>query len=248
MGACFPSGCAVCGRWPALPSGSPVCNDCAHAFTRPVSRCPRCALVLPTDHAGCMACADNPSPLAACFAAVDYAYPWQGLIHRFKFASQPAWAHWFADMLWQQPALRQLASSCDWWLPIPLTGHRLGERGYNQAWELTKALHRQALRAAHTHGAMPAVPRHDVLLKLADTSDQHALKRSARLANLRAAYCVSPRAADTLPGKSVLLVDDVMTTGATLHAAARTLLHAGAAQVSAVVFARTPPPDVDSAE
>lgn len=257
LGACFPSGCAVCGRWPALPAGKPVCGDCSQAFAAPVARCPTCALALPSDkgagagattHIGTHTCTDcqaHPTPLAACFAAVDYGYPWQRLIHRFKFANEPAWAAWFADMLWQQPALHPLACTCDWWLPIPLTRHRLGERGYNQAWELTKALHRQAAGSTATGGP---TPRHDMLLKVTDTAAQHHLDRPARQANLRAAYAVHPNAADALVGKSVLLVDDVMTTGATLHAAARTLLHAGAASVSAVVFARTPAPEADSAE
>ncbi|MBY0465088.1 MAG: ComF family protein [Burkholderiales bacterium] len=248
FGACFPSGCAVCGRWPALPAGKPVCTDCAHAFANAATRCPRCALAMPQGHALCTECATHPSPLTACIAAVDYVYPWQGLIHRFKFAHQPSWAHWFADTLWQQPALRQLAGACAWWIPIPLTADRLGERGYNQAWELTKALHGHAMRTGHTHDAMSATLRHDVLMKVADTTAQHTLNRAARLANLRAAYAVRPTVADALVGKSVLLVDDVMTTGATLHATARTLLQAGAASVSAVVFARTPAPEADSTE
>ncbi len=257
LGTCFPSGCAVCGRWPALPAGKPVCGDCAQAFAAPVARCPTCALPLPPDTGAgagtathtqthtCTDCQTHPTLLAACFAAVDYGYPWQSLIHRFKFANEPAWATWFADMLWEQTALRPVARACDWWLPIPLTRHRLGERGYNQAWELTKAIHRLAA------GTMPAnapTLRHDVLMKVTDTTAQHHLDRHARLTNLRTAYAVHPNAAHALAGKSVLLVDDVMTTGATLHAAARTLLHAGAASVSAVVFARTPAPEADSAE
>lgn len=253
LSACFPSGCAVCGRWPALPTGKPVCGDCAQAFVAPVARCTTCALALPPDTANgtgadigtCPDCQTHPTPLTACFAAVDYGYPWQSLVHRFKFANEPAWAKWFAHTLWQQTALTQAACACHWWLPIPLSRHRLGERGYNQAWELTKALHRQA---TGTTAIGNPTPRHDVLMKVTDTAAQHDLDRAARLANLRAAYAVHPHAAGALVGKSVLLIDDVMTTGATLHAAARTLLHAGAASVSAVVFARTPAPEVDSAE
>lgn len=232
-----------------------MCGECAQAFAVPVARCPTCALALQPDMCAgttahirthtCNDCQTHPTPLAACFAAVDYGYPWQRLIHRFKFANEPAWATWFADMLWQQVTLRPVARACDWWLPIPLTRHRLGERGYNQAWELTKALCKHA--AVSTTNSGPT-PRHDVLMKVTDTAAQHQLDRPARQANLRAAYAVHPNAADALVGKSVLLVDDVMTTGATLHAAARTLLQAGATSVSAVVFARTPAPEADSAE
>lgn len=207
-------------------------------------RCPHCALALPDGADICAHCSKTPTPLTACFTAVDYGHPWQSLIHRFKFANEPAWAKWFACVLWQQADLRQTACTHTWWVPVPLSTQRLGERGYNQAWELTKALHKQALQT----GPCTATLRHDVLIKVADTTAQHQLDRAERLANLRAAFAVHPASAPALLGKSVLLVDDVMTTGATLATAARTLLHAGAASVSAVVFARTPDPETDSAE
>lgn len=213
-------------------------------------------MALPTDTRACADCRTAPHQLTACFAAVDYTYPWQRLVHRFKFANEPAWATWFAELLWQQPSLPQAVCACDWWLPIPLTPLRLGERGYNQAWELAHALARHVphhlphLAPTDAPGQVrpAATLRHDVLMKVADTAAQHNLTRSERQANLRAAFAVQPKAANALVGKTVLLVDDVMTTGATLRAAARTLLHAGAASVSAVVFARTPAPEAYSAE
>jgi predicted amidophosphoribosyltransferase len=82
-----------------------------------------------------------------------------------------------------------------------------------------------------------------VLLKVMDTAEQHTLDRSERLANLRAAFAVNPGAIAALQGKTVLLVDDVMTTGATLHLAAHALLNAGATRVTGAVFARTPAPE-----
>lgn len=181
--------------------------------------------------------------MASCFAAVDYAYPWRDLLHRFKFADQPAWAHWFARVMWSHAPLRESALTCDWWLPIPLSHQRLGERGYNQAWELTHALLRQAQRThATANPPFTCMARSDMLLKVVDTAEQHTLDRPQRLANLRTAFAVNPAAMPALQGKSVLLVDDVMTTGATMHLAASTLLNAGAGSVTGAVFARTPAP------
>ena len=115
---------------------------------------------------------------------------------------------------------------------------RLGERGYNQAWELVKAMH--ALWRRHTH-ALPLETLATALVRLGETPDQHSLGREARLRNLRGAFAAHPSHVHQLPGRHVLLVDDVTTTGATLHTAAQALLLAGADRVSALVFARTPP-------
>jgi ComF family protein len=122
--------------------------------------------------------------------------------------------------------------ACDLVVPIPLTTARLASRGYNQAWELVKAL-----RAA----APGELAQNDALVRLGETPDQHSLSREQRLRNLQGAFAAHPLHAARLAGARVLLVDDVTTTGATLHSAAQALLLAGAQQVSALVFARTPP-------
>jgi ComF family protein len=165
-------------------------------------------------------------------AALDYAYPWDKLIHRFKFQGDLAWAHWFAQIMLKAPGAADCLAQADWCLPIPLSAHRLGERGYNQAWLLTKAL----TRSQH-HKA-----RSDWLIKLVGTPAQHQLDRTERQHNLRAAFATSAHAQPQLAHRSVLLVDDIMTTGATLHAAALALKRAGVARVEALVLARTPAP------
>jgi ComF family protein len=173
-----------------------------------------------------------------CVAAVDYAYPWDSLIARFKFRSEPGWARPFAQQLLSAPHTTELLQTQPLVVPIPLTATRLGERGYNQAWELVKAMH--ALWRRHTH-ALPLETLATALVRLGETPDQHSLGREARLRNLRGAFAAHPSHVHQLPGRHVLLVDDVTTTGATLHTAAQALLLAGADRVSALVFARTPP-------
>jgi len=173
--------------------------------------------------------------LHACVAAVDYAYPWDALIARFKFRQEPGWAGPFARQMLRNPAADALLSQCDLAAPVPLAPGRLAERGYNQAWELLKALQRR-----RSTGPRPMALA-DALVRLAEVPAQHRLSREQRLRNLQGVFAAHPMHAPGLQGRHVLLVDDVTTTGATLQAAAQALVHAGAARVSALVFAHTPP-------
>ncbi len=229
----LPGICQVCGGWPARP----VCDACAARFAGSAARCTVCAAAVPEGLSRCGAClirAEPPS-VTACVAAVDYAYPWDRLIARFKFRGEPGWAKPFAQQMLRVPRARELLAQCSLMVPVPLTPTRLGERGHNQAWELLKAVRRQAgLRTL-------ACP--DALVRLGEAADQHSLSREQRLLNLRGVFAAHPERAAALRAAHVLLVDDVTTTGATLHAAAQALLQDGAARVSALVFARTPPPE-----
>ncbi len=177
----------------------------------------------------------HPPPLERCVAAVDYAFPWDRLLQRFKFHGEVAWASLLARHMLDAPGARDLMASADWWLSVPLSNRRLGERGYNQAWALTRAL----VKSTGT----PADRAHnDWLLKLGDPPLQHRLDKAQRQHNLATAFVTAPQAQTALRGSSVLLIDDIMTTGATLHAAAQALHRAGVASVSAWVLARTPAP------
>jgi ComF family protein len=184
----------------------------------------------------CPQCLRSPLPLAACWAAVDYVYPWSELLGRYKFAQDTGLSGPLVDLLLHTPgvgpALADLQAP-DWLLPLPLSAQRLAERGYNQAWELCKLLHRRSRCRAGLSARL--------LLRLRHTQAQSELPRDARQLNVRGAFLVDPLAAGQLQGRRVMLVDDVMTTGASLAAAATALLEAGARSVSALVIARTPP-------
>lgn len=123
---------------------------------------------------------------------------------------------------WVEPALDE----ADLLLPMPLSPQRLSARGYNQALLLARQL-------------QPFKTRTDLLLRVQDTPAQHTLKRAERLQALNQAFAVDPLLAHQLKGKRVILVDDVMTTGASLHAAARVLRSAGVRHITGLVFART---------
>jgi ComF family protein len=165
-------------------------------------------------------------------AAVDYAYPWDGLIARFKFRGEPGWAGPLAALMLRQPGGRELLGTCDVMVPVPVTASRLAERGYNQSWELIKALRRQAPDTR-------ALALADALVRIGNAPDQHPLPREQRLCNLQGSFVTNPQHVARLRKTHVLLVDDVSTTGTTLNAAAQALLQAGAGRVSALVLART---------
>ncbi len=228
----WPTSCAICARWPART----VCAACLARHGRALPRCPGCALALAPGLALCVRCTESGSgPLQRCLARFDYDHPWSALIARLK--RDPAWARPLAGLLVDTPGLPALLQNTDLLVPIPLSPVRLRERGYNQAWELTRALRRE-LRAAP-----PALP--GLLQRRQQAATQHELARAERLTNAQRAYQVDSTARVRLQGCRLLLIDDVMTTGATLQAAATVLLEAGAARVSALVLARTPAPTLD---
>ncbi len=193
-------------------------------------------MAVDTGRCGACLARNPPAAIEQCVAAVDYAYPWDAVVARLKFRRQPGWAGPMARLMLQAPEAARLLRHCDAMVPVPLAPARLASRGYNQAWELVKALRRQAALDRQRAGRALG----EGLLRVGDAPDQHSLPRAARLRNLRGAFVANPPALSRLAGSHVLLVDDVTTTGATLQAAGEALLSAGARRVSALVFARTP--------
>lgn len=207
------STCEVCGRWPARP----VCDPCLRHFA-------------PVGPGGLLA---RDGAVSALVAAVDYGYPWDRLIARFKFSGECGLAPALACLLGAADGLDHLVARCDHVVPIPLSTDRLVQRGYNQSWELAR-------RLCLSHPRLKGKGLPQALTRRGGRPDQHTLGRRERLHNLDQAFAVAPHALATLRNAHVLLVDDVVTTGATLDSAARTLLAAGVATVSAAVLARTP--------
>ncbi|WP_246182529.1 ComF family protein [Pandoraea pneumonica] len=119
-----------------------------------------------------------------------------------------------------------IGDGAPWLVPVPLAPARLAARGFNQAWELTRVAARRTQRPASARW----------LRRERATASQRGLTRDVRQRNLRDAFIAS----DRVRGRRIVLIDDVMTTGATCHAAARALKRAGAAHVLAAVVLRTP--------
>jgi len=208
--------CCLCGR-PAGRDGAPVCADCARDLPLPATHaCPRCALPSPKGET-CGLCLRGPPAFDSTRAAFDYAFPLDVLVKRLKYSHRLALAGFFARALAPLPPV-------DLVLPMPLHPRRLRERGFNQAVEIARPL----ARAANVPLALAAVAR------VRDTPPQASLERDARLANLRAAFASRRR----FDGLRIVIVDDVMTTGASLDALARALKAGGAAEVHNLVVAR----------
>ena len=218
----IPSQCACCHAWPSRR----VCNACVARFAQPAPRCQRCALRVPAGVAVCGACLKEPPSFDRCIAAVDYTYPWADAVTDFKFRGDAGWAATLALLMRSTPWMEPALEAADRVLPVPLSTDRLRERGFNQA----------ALLARHLARAKTDV---HTLLRLHATEAQSSLPRAQRLRNLRGAFAVEPHRAAALRGQRVVLIDDVMTTGATLQAATLALREAGVAHVTAVVLART---------
>lgn len=181
---------------------------------------------MPAGQSVCGECLRDPPPFERTITALDYAAPWSALIARFKFHGSVELAPMFAVLL-REAARDQPPPELV--LPAPLSGERLRERGFNQSWEIARRL------------GPPADAR--LLLRIRDTPHQVDLPLDRRASNVRAAFAVEPLRRDDVAGRSVVLVDDVMTTGATAAEMARTLLQAGASRVQLWVLARTPRPD-----
>lgn len=227
----LPSQCAICHAWPA----QRICNDCATRFAQPRPRCTTCALPVAEGVAHCTDCLHPPYLLNRCVAAVDYGFPWSDALLGFKFGGDPTWAGPLALLIRSSPWAEPMLEEADKVVPMPLSSERLRQRGFNQALLLARQL------APHKTDAT-------LLLRVHDTVAQSSLRRGERLHNLEGAFLVEPLRASTVRGQRIILIDDVMTTGATLHTAAAVLRKAGAAQVSALVVARTSSPQWDADE
>lgn len=224
----LPSLCAVCRSW----NTHAVCTSCLHHMGPLVQRCPSCALPLAPGLDLCAHCTEyGHSPLTQAHARVDYQWPWTHWVQQWKFHQHSAWSAEWVRLMMQDASLVQTLKSAQVWIPIPLTPERLAERGFNQSWELIKHL--------HPHAPQSRLLPH-ALLRHKTQRLQHQLSRTERLSHAQHAVSLNPKAVAQLQGQRVVLVDDVMTTGATLYAAAQHLLDAGATQVSSVVLARTP--------
>ncbi|WP_313703833.1 ComF family protein [Massilia sp.] len=227
----LPCSCALCGDTaPAV-----VCTPCRQRYAGAGGpRCPSCANPLGArEPAGqrCAGCLADPPAFDATVAAADYAAPLDTLVLRLKFGAQLPLAPWFAKQLHDAVLADPGRPLPELLCPVPLGPRRLAERGFNQALEIARPL-------AASLG-LPLAPR--LLVRSVDTRAQSGVAPRERADNIRGAFALAGAAPEQLDGRHVGVVDDVMTSGHTLNEVAATLKRAGAARVSNLVFARTPP-------
>jgi ComF family protein len=206
---------------------------CGHCWSRvrllPHPRCPRCGH--PADRHTCRWCNLLPP-----FVRAARSYCWMGagtgdrIVHALKYdgwrrvatamAERMARVSWVADVVEERSAL----------VPVPLSPARQRERGYNQSAEIARAL-----------APLWNIPlREDLLLRTTSTTSQTQLTPRERKSNVAGAFAVPESARARLRGAHVVMVDDVITTGSTLHACASALFAAGARTISYMTFGRAP--------
>lgn len=224
----WPGRCLSCGEGGT--EAIDLCIACQSSLPWLGPACPRCALPLHAEGAGageaapCSTCQAKPPPLTEVHAPCLYAAPIDRLLPRFKFHHDLAAGRLLSQLM---------AEHCfalprpDALVPVPLHRARLRQRGYDQALELARPL----------ASALGIPIRTDLLRRVRATAQQTRLDAAERARNLHRAF--QANAALALPAH-VVLIDDVMTTGATLHAAAHALRQAGAGRVDAWICARAP--------
>lgn len=207
-----------------------LCPYCRDALPWLVHACPHCALPLrDVDAPRCAACAARPPPFVRTVAALRYAEPIARMVQRVKFGGNRVDARVLGSLLAERVASAYRDSAKpDVIVPVPLSRLRLLRRGHNQAALFARWVGRGS--ALHVD--------YDLCERTRHTRAQTGLSRSARLRNLTGAFTVRRRVAD----RTVAILDDVMTTGATVTALTRALLRAGACAVHVWVVARTMEP------
>jgi len=219
----LPAECLLCGERVAEPSEPLACALCRSRWRRlPEYQCPRCGQPQ-SPGIDCRLCVDWPAELVSVNSAVWLDDSARRAVHLLKYDGWWRLADSMAAAMTHLPALQHGTVL----VPIPLSASRERSRGYNQSARLAAGLRNRRGKAVRT----------DLLVRTRDTRTQTQLTPEEREANLRGAF-----AARAPIGGDVILVDDVFTTGATLAAAARGLIRAGASRVTAVTFARAARP------
>jgi ComF family protein len=218
--------CLLCGTT----AGDPLCAGCADDYL-PIDahRCRACALRLgPAPGDLCGRCLRDPPAFDATLALADYVAPVDGLIVALKFGHRLEVAQALGTLLGRRIA--QVAPADALLAVVPLAFERQRERGFNQALEIA--------RAASAACGRPLLPH--ALLRIRHRPAQENLTLDERRRNVRGAFAVARDAESQVAARTLIVIDDVMTSGSTLAETARVLKRAGAACVINAVAARTP--------
>ncbi len=214
----LPGSCLLC----AADSGKELlCPACVGDLPPlPAQRCPRCGEAT-THGEHCGACLQKPPAFSGVSALYRYDFPVDRLIHALKYGHQLALADWFGQRLASVLANHDFTAV----VPLPLHPQRLRERGFNQSAEIARTI----------AGQLQLPFARELLQRQRATAAQAGLDRKARQRNVRGAFACHADCS----GQRILLVDDVLTSGATADEAARSLIQHGAREVHVAVVART---------
>jgi ComF family protein len=219
----MPQDCQLCG----VSTPSAVCGSCADDLPvrqqRGCTCCGQIGDVESLDDEICGDCLADPPKFDVTESAFSYAFPLDKLMQSFKFNANLALLDLFVDHF-VAALVRNNVARPDVIIPMPLAKKRLATRGFNQSALLAREIGKKLQIKVESHG----------LLRVRETPPQAGLNRTARLENMKGAF----DCAQNLVGQRIALVDDVMTTGATMSDAARALKKQGATKIDAWAIAR----------
>jgi ComF family protein len=214
----LPQDCLLCG---AASGRNYLCAGCADDLpAHHAASCPLCAM--PTHQAEiCGACLKRPPHFDATLAAFNYTFPIDALLRALKYRGQLE----IAELAGQELAQCIAGNTADLIIPMPLHMQRLKQRSFNQAAEIARIVSRQT-----------GIPlKQNLALRIRATLPQASLPLKRRSRNMRGAFACT----EDLSGRHIAIVDDIMTSGASLNELAKMLKEAGAARVECWVVART---------
>ena len=221
----FPSRCVICHK--TVDKVIELCPDCYNSLPHNESCCMRCALPLPEDVSSsviCGRCIKQTPVFDYAHSLFRYEDSVVGLVHQLKFGEKISHARSIGEMLWSK--LCQTGEVPDCLLPVPLHDARLRQRGFNQSVEISRVVAKKS-----------GIPiEYDAVVRHRRTPAQAGLDAKQRKRNIRGAFTV----ARTLKHRHVLIIDDVMTTGATVNELARILKKNDVTRVGVMTIARAP--------
>ena len=223
----FPPYCAICSG-PLAEGEQIVCERCWSQLEvlRGPYCCPRCGLPLEEDADGCPECSGKTFNFSGAKILAEFGPISQGIIHLLKYAGKRSLGHRLGELLADVVSGDDRSARADLIVPVPLHPSRLRERGYNQSALIARSMGRCMGTPVDERG----------LRRIRQTRTQTALTSEERRRNVAGAFEV--RSPGRITGRRVLLVDDVLTTGATVDACAVALLDEGASEVFVAAVAR----------
>lgn len=223
----FPGKCIICKA--STNRHLDLCAGCQRGLPYTKNPCWQCGLEMAISNDICTACLATPPPYSHCFSLLRYEPPVDILISRFKTGHKLAVGRVLSILLARAYQRHHIvAPQC--WIPVPLHRRTLRSRGFNQALEIAQVL--TEFTRIPTQGK--------VARRVINTQAQKQLDAAARRSNIENAFELNPDLKMDLSGQNVAIVDDVVTTAATVSELTHTLLARGASDVQVVCLARTP--------
>lgn len=221
----FPSRCILCKK--TVNQAIEICPDCYSALPHNENCCQACALPLPEELGStviCGRCLRQPPTFDYAYSLFRYEGNVIGLVHQLKFGERISHARSIGEMLCSK--LHQAGESPDCLLPVPLHDLRLRQRGFNQSVEISRVIAKKSGISIE----------YDAVVRHRRTPAQTGLDAKQRKSNIKGAFTV----AQVIDYQHVLIIDDVMTTGATVNELARLLKNNGVMRVGVMTIARAP--------